>query len=49
MKDRTAMKFSPSIEELQKKVTVMVRQLNPELIKSITGYQLYTNLFFENF
>ena len=49
MKDRTAMKFFPSIQELQQKVTVMVQQLNPELIKSITGYQLYTKLFFENF
>jgi len=49
MKDRTAMKFFPSIQELQQKVTVMVKQLNPELIKSITGYQLYTKLFFENF
>jgi len=49
MKDRIAMKFFTSIEDLKQKITLMVNQLNPELIKSITGYQLYTNLFYENF
>lgn len=49
IKDRVAMKFFTSIEELQQKITLMVNQLTPELIKSITGYQLYTNLFYENF
>ena len=47
MKDRVAMKFFKSTKELQDKITQMVNQLKPELIKSITGYELYTNLFYE--
>ena len=31
------------------KITEMVNQLNPEIIKSITGYDLYTKNFFEYF
>lgn len=49
MKSKVAMKFFDSIENLQHKITVMTNQLNPELIKSITGYSLYTKLFNENF
>jgi transposase len=47
MKDRVAMKFFPSIIELQDKITEMVNELTPELIKKITGYEIYTNCFCE--
>jgi len=47
MKEKVSMKFFGSTKELQDKITEMVHQLTPNLIKSITGYQLYTNLFFE--
>lgn len=47
MKERVSMKFFASTKELQDKITEMVQQLTPNLIKSITGYQLYTNMFFE--
>ena len=49
MKDKVAMKVFHEIEELQEKITQMVKQLNPELVKSITGYELYTKNFFEYF
>lgn len=49
MKDRVAMKFFGSTKDLQNKITEMVNQLKPELIKSITGYELYTNSFFEKY
>jgi len=41
------MKFFPEIADLQEKITVMVNELNPDLIKSITGYPIYTNCFCE--
>ena len=47
MKDKVAMKFFPSIKELQDKITEMVHQLTPDLIKSITGYDLYNKIFIE--
>lgn len=47
MKEKVSMKFFGSTKELQDKITEMVHQLTPNLIISITGYQLYTNLFFE--
>ena len=47
MKDKISMKFFESTNALQDKITEMVNQLTPNMIKSITGYQLYTNLFFE--
>ena len=31
----------------QNKITEMVGQLKPELVKSITGYELYTKTFYE--
>lgn len=49
IKDKVAMKFFENIESLQNKITEIVNQLNPELIKSITGYQLYTKTFLSNF
>lgn len=45
MKDRVAMKFFESTKTLQDKITQMVNQLTPELVKSITGYELYTKIF----
>jgi len=33
----------------QNKITEMVKQLSPEVIKSITGYDVYTKTFFEYF
>jgi len=48
MKDKVAMKFFKDIETLQEKITQMVHQLNPKLVKSITGYELYTKNFLVN-
>ena len=45
MKNKVAMKFFGSTEELQNKITEMVNQLAPDLVKSITGYELYTKNF----
>ncbi len=47
MKDKVAMKFFPTITELQDKITQMVHLLTPDLVKSITGYELYTKNFIE--
>jgi transposase len=47
MKDRVAMKFFESTKTLQEKITQMVNQLTPDLVKSITGYELYTKNFIE--
>lgn len=47
MKAKVSMKFFGSTKDLQGKITEMVHQLTPGLVKSITGYELYTNLFFE--
>ena len=47
MKDKVAMKFFESTKALQDKITQMVHQLNPDLIKSITGYELYSENFIE--
>lgn len=49
MKDRLAMKFFMDVEVLQDRITRMVNQLTAELIKSITGYELYTKKNFEYF
>ena len=49
MKAKTAMKLFKDVKTLQKKITEMVNQLSPELIKSITAYELYTKTFFEYF
>lgn len=47
MKDKVAMKFFKSTKILQNKITEMVGQLTPDLVKSITGYELYTKTFYE--
>lgn len=49
MKDRVAMKMFCSTKQLQQKITQLVHQLKPELIKSITGYDMYTKIFYEKF
>jgi len=49
MKSKVAMKFFKDIQALQNKITEMVKQLSPEVIKSITGYDVYTKTFFEYF
>lgn len=49
MKDRVAMKMFSSTQQLQQKITQLIHQLKPELIKSITGYDIYTKLFYEKF
>ena len=46
-KDNTAMKFFESIEEIQQKITTLIQQLKPQILKSITGYERYTKSFFE--
>lgn len=47
MKGKVAMKFFDTTKALQAKITEMVNQLTPDMIKSITGYDLYTKSFFE--
>lgn len=42
MKDKVAMKFYKDIPMLQNKITEMVRELKPDLVKSITSYELYS-------
>lgn len=49
IKDRVAMKIFDSIQMLQQKITQLVKQLKLDIGKSITAYDLYTKLFFENF
>lgn len=49
MKDRVAMKIFDSIQILQQRITQLVKQINPNIVKSITAYDLYTKLFSENF
>lgn len=49
MKDKVAMKFFEGLEDLQNKITEMVKELTHERIKSITGYELYLNSFLSNF
>lgn len=47
MKDRIAMKFFTDIDNLQEKISEIINLLTPNLIKSITGYEIYTNCFIE--
>jgi transposase len=49
VKDRVAMKLFKDIETLQEKLSEIIYKLNSEMIKSITGYEWYTTLFFEYF
>jgi len=48
-KNKVAMKFFENTEALQDKITEMVKTLKPEKVKSITGHQLYKNIFYEYF
>lgn len=45
MKDQTAMKIYPTIEDLQEKIDEMVEKLDADIVKSITGYQIYLDAF----
>jgi transposase len=47
MKAKVSMKFFGSTKALQDKITEMVNQVTPDMVKSITGYDLYTKLFIE--
>ena len=49
MKERVAMKFFEDLESLKKKITEMITELKSELIKSITGYDVYTKAFLSKF
>ncbi|QMU65954.1 MAG: IS630 family transposase [Flavobacteriaceae bacterium] len=49
MKSKVVMKLFKDVETLQEKITQMVKQLTPKLIKSITSYELYTQTFLSNF
>ena len=49
MKDRVAMKLFKDVKTLQDEITEMVNLLNPEIIKSITGYEFYIEAFLSNF
>lgn len=47
MKDRLAIKFNDTIEDLQKRVTKLVNTMDNQIIKSITNYDIYTKPFIE--
>lgn len=49
MKERVAMKFNETIEELQTRITLLIKSMDKELIKSITSYDIYTKPFIEYF
>ena len=49
MKDRVAMKLFKDVKTLQDEITEMVNLLNPEIIKSITGYEFYIEAFLIDF
>ena len=49
MKERVAMKFFEVVEALKTKISQMINDLNPNLIKSITGYELYTKTFMSKY
>jgi len=47
MKDRVSMKFFDSTKALQDKISELVKFLTPDVVKSLTDYDLYTKPFFE--
>lgn len=47
MKDRLAIKFNDTIEDLQKRVTKLVNTMDNLIIKSITNYDIYTKHLIE--
>ena len=42
IKDRMAVKLFKDVKTRQDKITELVKQLNPELMMSMTGYELCT-------
>ena len=49
MKAKTAMKIYDTIDTLSDKIEELIKQLNEDVVKSITGYKIYTNAFYSNF
>lgn len=47
MKDRIAMKFFNTIEDLQCKISEVIKLMDKHIIKSITGYEIYTKPIIE--
>ena len=45
MKDRIAMKFNDSIQELQNRITELIKSMSQEIISSITSYEIYAKPF----
>ena len=49
IKDKTAMKFFTSLEDLQNKITEIINNTTIENVKSITQYPIYKNVLSGNF
>ena len=49
MKDKIAMKIFDTLETLENKMDELIDNIEGELIKSITGYELYLNAFYSVF
>ena len=49
MKDKIAMKLFDDIKMLQTKITQIVNELSPEMVISITGYEIYLKPFLSKF
>jgi len=45
IKDKTAMKFYESLNDLQNKITEIINNTSREEVKSITNYPIYRNIF----
>ncbi len=45
MKDKTAMKIHDTLEILETKIDSLLEQIEGQLVKSITGYQIYLEAF----
>lgn len=49
MKDRIAMKLFDTLEDLENKIEDLLQQMENDVIKSITGYELYLKQFYNVF
>lgn len=47
MKSKVAMKFNETIEDLQQRITELINSMGTDIIKSITGYEIFTKPFIE--
>ena len=46
MKDKIAMKIYDTLDILENKMDELINELEGDLVKSITGYEFYTNTFY---